>query len=111
MIRNSGYDSVATSIDTEVYKLVAFEMLDEAGVFVAVNTLLTGAIRKGSRIEAAITESRSGREAVGAKAFVDCTRTATWPLRPERSTPNPTITACATAWASRMSTLRSSVSG
>ena len=72
-IRNSGYDSVATSIDTEVYKLVAFEMLDEAGVFVAVNTLLTGAIRKGSRIEAAITESRSGREAVGAKAFVDCT--------------------------------------
>jgi flavin-dependent dehydrogenase len=73
MLRNSGYDSVGTAIDTEMYKLAAFEMLDEAGVFVAVNTLLCGAVRKGRRIEGVITESRSGREVVWAKAFVDCT--------------------------------------
>jgi hypothetical protein len=73
MLRNYGYDSVGTAIDTEMYKLVAFEMLTEAGVFVAVNTLLCGAVRKGGRIEGVVTESRSGREVVWAKAFVDCT--------------------------------------
>jgi glycine/D-amino acid oxidase-like deaminating enzyme len=72
-IRNFGYDSVGTSIDTEIYKLTAFEMLEEAGVFVAVNTLLAGAVRKGSRLDGVIAESRSGREMVRAKAFVDCT--------------------------------------
>ncbi len=48
-------------------------MLDEAGVFVCVNTLLAGAIMDGSRIRGVIAESRSGREAFYAKAFVDCT--------------------------------------
>ncbi len=67
------FDSVCTAIDTEIYKLVTFEMLDEAGVFVCVNTLLAGAIMDGSRIRGVIAESRSGREAFYAKAFVDCT--------------------------------------
>jgi len=66
------YDSVCTAIDTELYKLVTMDMLDEAGVFIAVNTLLTGAIVDGSRIRGAIIDSRSGREAIYAKAFVDC---------------------------------------
>jgi hypothetical protein len=73
MSRGYDYDSVCTAIDTELYKLVAFEMLDEAGVFVCVNTLLAGAIKEGSRVRGAIAESRSGREAFFAKAFVDCT--------------------------------------
>ncbi len=67
------YDSVCTAIDTELYKLVSFEMLDEAGVFVCVNTLLAGAIMDGTRISGAIAESRSGREAFKANSFVDCT--------------------------------------
>ena len=67
------FDSVCTAIDTEIYKLVTFEMLDEAGVFVCVNTLLAGAIMDGSRVRGVIAESRSGREAFYAKAFVDCT--------------------------------------
>ena len=67
------YDSVATCIDTEIYKLTVFEMLVEAGVFVCVNTLLAGAIMDGSRIRGVIAESRSGREAFYAKCFVDCT--------------------------------------
>ena len=73
MSKGYDYDSVCTAIDTELYKLVTFEMLDEAGVFVCVNTLLTGATMDGSRIRGAITESRSGREAFYAKSFVDCT--------------------------------------
>lgn len=67
------YDSVCTAIDTELYKLVVFEMLAEAGVAVWVNTFLAGAFKKGPRVLGVITESRSGREAVYARAFVDCT--------------------------------------
>jgi len=73
MLRGYDYDSVCTAIDTELYKLVAFEMLAEAGVGVCVNTLLTGAIKEGDRIKGVIAESHSGREAIYAKSFVDCT--------------------------------------
>jgi len=73
MSRGYNFDSVCTAIDTEIYKLVTFEMLVEAGVFVCVNTLLAGAIVEGARIKGVITESRSGREAFYAKCFVDCT--------------------------------------
>lgn len=66
------YDSVCTAIDTELYKLVVFEMLEQAGVTICVNTLLTGAITEGSWVRGITTESRSGREAVFARAFVDC---------------------------------------
>jgi hypothetical protein len=73
MSKGYDYDSVCTAIDTEIYKLVVFEMLEEAGVFVCVNTLLTEAIREGARINGVVTESRSGREAIWARSFVDCT--------------------------------------
>jgi len=72
MMRGYNYDSVCTAIDTELYKLVTMQMLDEAGVCLALNTLVTGAITDGSRVRGAIINSRSGREAVYAKAFVDC---------------------------------------
>lgn len=73
MLNRYDYDSVCTAIDTELYKLVAFEMLAEAGVTVLVNTLLTDAIVDGSRVQGVITESRSGREALYGRSFVDCT--------------------------------------
>ena len=73
MVSGYDYDSVCTAIDTELYKLVTFEMLVESGVFVAVNTLLAGAIMEGARIKGVIAESRAGREAILAKSFVDCT--------------------------------------
>lgn len=73
MLKGYDFDSVCTAIDTEIYKLVAFEMLEEAGVFICVNTLLAGAIMEGARLKGVITESRSGREAFYAKSFVDCT--------------------------------------
>lgn len=67
------YDSVCTAIDTELYKLTAYEMLEEAGVDVCVNTLLTGAIAEEETVRGVIAESRSGREAIYAKCFVDTT--------------------------------------
>ncbi len=67
------YDSICTAIDTELYKLLAFEMLEETGVVVAVNTLLVDAIKEDYRLKGVVTESRSGREAIMAKSFIDCT--------------------------------------
>ncbi len=66
-------DSACTAIDVELYKLVAFEMLAEAGVAVFVNTMLVGAVVQGAVVRGAIVESRSGREVFFAKSFVDCT--------------------------------------
>ncbi len=73
MLEHYSYDSVCTAIDTELYKLVVFEMLVEAGVQVFVNTRAVGAIMDGSRVRGVIVESRSGREAFYAKSFVDST--------------------------------------
>jgi hypothetical protein len=73
MAKGYDYDSVCTAVDTEIYKRVTFEMLEEAGVTVAVNTLLAGAIMDGSRLRGVIAESRSGREALFAASFIDCT--------------------------------------
>jgi hypothetical protein len=73
MLRRYDYDSVCTAIDTEMYKLVAFNMLEEAGVSIFVNTLLVGAIIEGTSVKGVIAESRSGREAIFAKSFIDCT--------------------------------------
>ena len=73
MSRGFNYDSVCTAIDTELYKVTTMKMLVESGVHLAVNTRLTDAIMDGTRVKGVITESRSGREAVYAKSFVDCT--------------------------------------
>jgi hypothetical protein len=67
------YDSVSTSIDTELYKLVAHEMLAEAGVTTLLNTFAAGAVREGSAVKGVIVESHQGREMLRAKSFVDCT--------------------------------------
>jgi hypothetical protein len=73
MVEGYQYDSVCTAIDTELYKLTAFEMLAEAGVHVFVNTLLVGAVMDGQKILGAIVESRAGREVFFADSFIDCT--------------------------------------
>ncbi len=73
MMKHYEYDSVCTAIDTEMYKLNAFEMLDEAGVYVCVNTLMAGVVKDKDLVKGVILESRSGREVIFAKSFVDCT--------------------------------------
>jgi hypothetical protein len=73
MMKHYEYDSVCTAIDTEMYKLNAFEMLDEAGVYVCVNTLMAGVVKEKDLVKGVILESRSGREVIFAKSFVDCT--------------------------------------
>lgn len=73
MTEGFNYDCICTAIDTELYKLVAFEMLSEAGVSIKVNTLLTDVICTSGKIQGVIAESRSGREAFMGKSFIDAT--------------------------------------
>jgi flavin-dependent dehydrogenase len=73
MTMHYDYDSVCTAIDTELYKLVVFEMLAEAGVNIFMNTLVAGAVRKGTSVTGVITQSRMGRELFTGKCFVDST--------------------------------------
>jgi hypothetical protein len=73
MVNRFDYDSACTAIDTELYKLVVFEMLVEAGAEVFVNTLVAGAVKKGKTVEGVITHSRTGREYFKGKCFIDTT--------------------------------------
>ncbi len=67
------YDCICTAIDTELYKLVVLEMLAETEVSVFTNTLVAGALKKGSTIVGIVTQSRIGRELFKGKCFVDST--------------------------------------
>ncbi len=69
--RRHGAGSV--NYDPEVMKLVLEEMCAEAGVQIQYFTQVVGAIKDGHRIKAVITESKSGREAIVGKVFIDCT--------------------------------------
>ena len=61
--------------EPEYMKLVCEEMCAEAGVRIRLHTSIVDAVRdaSGKNVEAAVTESKSGREAWRAKVFVDCT--------------------------------------
>ena len=69
-----GYDftSMLTPCEPEVFKLVAFEMCQEAGVELLLHTLLVDAFAVDGRARGVVVESKSGREAILAKRIVDC---------------------------------------
>jgi hypothetical protein len=71
MALNYGYDSVCTNVDTELYKMVTMQMLQEAGVYLALNTMMCGVVKQKSKITGIITESHAGRETMYAKVFID----------------------------------------
>ncbi|MFC1526118.1 FAD-dependent oxidoreductase, partial [Candidatus Latescibacterota bacterium] len=73
MLKGYDYDSVCTAVDTEIYKRVAAEMLEEAGVCMWLNTLLTGAAVEGAWIRNVETHGHAGPETILAKAYIDCT--------------------------------------
>lgn len=73
MEKGYDYDSVCTAIDTELYKLVTMTMLDNAGVHMALNTWMADVIMENNRVVGVLAESHSGREAIMATSFVDCT--------------------------------------
>lgn len=59
--------------DVEQMKLVLEEICRESQVRLRLHTRVAGALRDGRRVTHCLCESKSGREAFAAKAFVDCT--------------------------------------
>ncbi len=59
--------------DIELGKLVLGRMLEEAGVAMLLDTCVAATIMDGNRVRGLIVESKSGREALLAKAVVDAT--------------------------------------
>ena len=70
-----------TIIDPEVLKIVAVEMLEEAGVDILLHAFAGGVLVEDGVMQAVFINSKSGRAAVVGKTFVDCTGDgdiATW---------------------------------
>ena len=60
-------------IDSEKCKFVCDDLVLGSGVKLLLHTSLAGVIRDGRRITAALVENKSGRGAILAKTFIDCT--------------------------------------
>jgi hypothetical protein len=61
-----------TIADAEMVKLVAQQMVLEAGVEVLLHAFFAGVVMDGDRIAAVVVESKSGRQAIVGRAYVDC---------------------------------------
>ncbi len=59
--------------DPEWFKLMALELLNEAGVQFLLHAFASGVLSKDGKVEGAIFETKSGPIAIRAKAVVDCT--------------------------------------
>jgi hypothetical protein len=60
-------------MDPEIYKVVITRMLTEVGVKLYLHTFLSEAVVEDEIVKAVIIQSKSGREAIRAKYFIDCT--------------------------------------
>ena len=59
--------------DVEQMKLVLEQMCAESGVKIRLHTRVAAAVKDGKRLTHCVAESKSGREAFAARAFIDCT--------------------------------------
>lgn len=70
---NPECQSNSQALDAEVFKLVADQMIREAGVRPLLHCSVVSAIVEDGVIKGVITESKSGRMAILAKRVIDCT--------------------------------------
>ncbi len=59
--------------DPEMFKLVALDLLDEAGVQFLFHAFASGVIGKSGRVEGVVFETKSGPLVIRAKTVIDCT--------------------------------------
>jgi hypothetical protein len=60
-------------LDTELFKFVVDQMVQEAQITPLLHCYVTDVIKEGDAITGVITESKSGRQAILAKRFIDAT--------------------------------------
>ncbi len=67
------YPKGHVSVNPEYYKLVARNMLEEAGVDLYTNTYLSDCIKCENKVTHVIIQSKNGTEAIAANSFIDAT--------------------------------------
>lgn len=67
------YPKGHVSVNPEYYKLVAREMLQEAGVDLYTNSYFADCIKEGNKVTHVIINSKNGFEAIEGKIFIDAT--------------------------------------
>lgn len=68
----NGLKTGAQAYDTAAYKVAADELLASAGVDIRFHTFAVDAVTNDGRIEAVLIETKSGRAAIAADMFIDC---------------------------------------
>jgi hypothetical protein len=69
---HDGRRTGAQAYDTAAYKLAADDILTGAGVDLRFHVQAVGAVMDGERIDAILVETKSGRGAIRARTFIDC---------------------------------------
>lgn len=65
--------SLSYEIDSEGFKLVADQLVEEAGIHAMLHRVFVAPVMDGDRIVGVIVESKAGREAILAKRVIDAT--------------------------------------
>jgi hypothetical protein len=71
--KGGNYDSVITLIDWEIFKDIAFQMLEECNVKVLLHTMVSDVVKEGNAVKGVMIEGKSGREAILTKTVIDTT--------------------------------------
>jgi hypothetical protein len=71
--KGGSYDSVITLIDWEIFKGLAFDMMEEAKVRVLLHVMAVETVKEANRVTGVIIEGKSGREAILAHTVIDTT--------------------------------------
>ncbi|WHH58017.1 FAD-dependent oxidoreductase [Petroclostridium sp. X23] len=66
------YCKTITPFDAEVVKLVALQMLEQAGAALLLQTMVVDVVKEKDEVQAVIIESKSGRQAIQGDIFIDC---------------------------------------
>ncbi len=66
-------EGIGELLDTDMFKYVADQLVQEAGVVPVLHCFTVDAIMEGDTIKGVVTESKSGRQAILAKRVIDAT--------------------------------------
>ena len=82
--------SLSEALDAEMFKVVADQLIEEAGVKPLLHSLVVAPLMESNQIQGVITESKMGRKAIKSKIVIDATGDADIAFRagaPCRKTP------------------------
>ena len=70
--KGGGHDVAAQAYDTSAYKMATDDLLLSAGVDIRFHTFAVDVLMDGAQIDAVLIETKSGRKAIKAEVFIDC---------------------------------------